>query len=147
VNAIVKARTSEEIALDRIEQGSKCPWPRQASRPLFDPERLGLVFDPDEMLNEERICSHGSHLFRDVEDFSQHDSDGITEDDFRNEIDFVDCACVDGQSCICCCTKLDFELLDFRTKKLGEVIARSPTGAEMFDVFISREELEARGIL
>lgn len=142
-----KARTSEEIALDRIERDSRCPWPRQSNRPLLHPEIIRNLFDDNEMENEERISGHAERPFRDVAGFSQHDSDGVTEDDFRNRIDFVDCACVDGKSCVCCCTELDYQSFDFRTKERGSVIARSPAGTETFSMLVSVEELKTRGIL
>jgi hypothetical protein len=114
-------RTSEEIAIDRIERGSRCPWPKQASHPLFDLELLPLVFDPDELEHESDIERHRNSVFIEVGDL------GEVSDDFRNGIVDSPCLCTEagkGRVCVHSCTSNDLFDLSANLNAQIEIINR-----------------------
>jgi len=116
----------EELLAQEIERSSHSASGRSGFKVLIDTEILAGFVDPDEIEYEHMTESPYQSAFRrdgDIEDGASPDPSVSLVGDFRDHVHGDECQCVDGQTCIICCTTRDLMEIP---RQLFEVIATRP---------------------
>ncbi len=134
----LKARLKEEDVLSRIERGSRCPARGQRKRPVIDLYILRRFMNKGEIQSEEPCAQKFKGKFKTAADVGEGElttSDcSLILADFRNQLDADACTCIEGETCVLCCTEFDLAAIPQSPVIERQHLSKKPNDVNLFYV-------------